>query len=331
MKKYICLFSVTLIIIAGIVMPGYFTGEPYEVEAEGIESQNVANTISVSGRLKYCSGKTVTMTKTGYIESVNVSNGDNVKKGDLLFTFYTPDEAYSSLVSQYASSGNTDYILGSIAGSIDASAMKEEMKKYCSLESFYSGCDGKVTDLSISNDDIITADTSVMNIADNGEMEVPVSVSENEISGVCLGQPAEITFPAIPDRVYKGEVVSISDEADQTGGLTGKETTVEVILSLNQDENEENTSEKLRVGYSAGCTITTSVDKNVLLLPYERLRTDDEGDYVFVIENSKAKKRYIKTGKEYQSGIEILSGVSSGDLIITEPDSVYDDQRVILK
>lgn len=331
MKKYICLFSVTLIILAAIVMPGYFSGEPAEVDAVEITKQDVANTISVNGRLKYRSGQTVTLTKAAYILTVNVENGNRVKKGELLFTYYTPDEAYSSLVSQYASSGNLAPIISSLAGSPDASSMKEELKKYCTLESFYSEYEGSVTDLSINEDDIISEETAVMKITNDSAMEIPVSVSENEIADIRLGQQAEITFPAIPDKVYEGEVTAIADEADQTGGLTGKETTVEVTISLNTDEIEESSDERLRVGYSAGCTITTSVDENVLLLPYEQLRTDDQGDYAFVIHNNTAKKRYIKTGREYQSGVEVLSGINAGDLIIREPEGVFDDQRVILK
>ena len=65
-----------------------------------------------------------------------------------------------------------------------------------------------------------------------------------------------------------------------------------------------------------------------MILPYECIRSDDKGDYVFTIKKNRAKKVYVKTGKEYKDGTEIVSGLSKNDLIIENCDDIYNGQKI---
>ena len=103
-----------------------------------------------------------------------------------------------------------------------------------------------------------------------------------------------------------------------------KETTVEVTVTLDSSDDE------LRVGYSAVCTIRLSTDEDVLVLPYDLIRSDEGGDYVFVAEKNKARKRYIKTDKEYKDGIRATEGVSQGDAVINDSEGLYDGQKITI-
>ena len=119
-------------------------------------------------------------------------------------------------------------------------------------------------------------------------------------------------------------MTKISDEAVQTTGLSGKETTVAVTVTLDDKKNDE-----LRIGYSADCTIVTSTDENVLVLPYEYIHSDNKGDYVFCAVRNRAKKIYIKTGNEYKDGTQVISGLNKNDKIIK--NEVYEGQNIIIK
>lgn len=324
MKRYVYLFSVTAVIVGMIIMSGFLTaGGIYEAETFVIKTRDMDNTVTGSGKLRYSSGKNIRSYYSGIAGEINVKNGDTVKSGDILYTIYKADESYTSMLSDESISA----LLGSMTGSNDASGIIAEAKKYCTPEAVYSDTDGTVTDLSVHEDDIIKKDAVVMKITDTNTLEIPVDINELDIGLIETGQKAEISFTAMPDRKFSGEVTAVADEAEQTSGLTGRETTVEVTVTLDSNEPTEN----LRAGYSASCSVITSTDKDVLVLPYEQIRTDDNGDFVFLMKDNRAIKKYIKTGREYKYGAEISDGLKSGDIIIDSKEDVTEGQNVIIK
>ena len=111
--------------------------------------------------------------------------------------------------------------------------------------------------------------------------------------------------------------------AENTSVITIADTVVNVIVKL------DNTSKDIKPGYTAKCRIIISEDDNVLLTPYESIKSDDNGkEYVYKYENGKAVKTYIETGNEYQNGFEIVSGLENGDKIIEKSDRLYSNCRV---
>ena len=98
MKKYIYLFLSTLLIITVTILSGYaVNGNTAEVEVFSLETKNMDNTITSSGKLQYRSGKSVKANEMGIIKDIYVKNGDEIKKGDVLFSYYQAE-----IASQYA-------------------------------------------------------------------------------------------------------------------------------------------------------------------------------------------------------------------------------------
>lgn len=325
LKKFIWLFVLTLLSLALIIMPGFMSdNDPLLTELYPVSQKNMQRTVSASGRLRYRSGRPVRTDFAGILDRLEVKNGDEISEGDLLFSYYKVDDAYSAMLSQYGGTQGLEALLGTLSGGIDKQGLISEAKKYCTLENVCSPCSGTVTDISCSDGDILDKDSMVLRISDGCTMEIPVNINETYIEQISVGQKAEITFSALPGKTFSGEVSAVSDEAEQTSGISGKETTVEVTVTLSDAENST-----LRVGYSASCTIVTSVDKDVLFLPYEYLRSDDGGDFVFIEKGGRAKKVSIKTGREYKDGTEIISGLEAGDRVIIGTDNIYEGRKVI--
>lgn len=326
MKKYVCLFIVTLIALAVIIMPGFISdNNTLSAEVYTVTGKDMDRTVTATGRLRYRSGRPVRVESAGLLDRLSVSNGDEVSEGDLLFTYYKADDAYNAVLSQYGGVQGIEALMGTFSGSIDRSALISEAKKYCTIESVYSPCTGTVTDISYSADDILEKNSMVLRVSDGHKMEIPVNINETYIEQISTGQRAEIAFSALSGETFTGEVTSVAEEAEQTSGITGRETTVEAVITLDGDH-----SGSLRAGYSASCTIVTDTDKDVLFLPYEYIRTDDGGDYVFIVSGSRAAKQYITTGSEYKEGTQILSGLKKGDRIIINSDSAFDGQAVTI-
>ena len=324
MKKYLYLFAATGIIMGLIVMSGFIINNAVIVETFTLSERDMDNTVSAAGKLQYSSGKAIKLKTAALINQVYVKNGDEVTEGDVLFSYYRIDDAYVTLAQQYAGAEGIETLLGTVSSS-GGYDITDEISKYCELVEVCSEYDGTVTELSFSEEEFAQKNSTVLKITDKKLPEIPIDINESYIKLIEIGQKAEITFNALPDKEFTGTVTKISDEASRTGGLTGKETTVEVTLTLDETDDE------LRVGYTAACTIITSTDRAVLVIPYEAVRTDEDGDYVFVLKNNRAEKKYIKTSDEYKEGIRIEKGLKKGDVILKNPDNVYDGQRVIRK
>ena len=157
----------------------------------------------------------------------------------------------------------------------------------------------------------------------DGDYLIQVFVGEREISSVKIGQPAEITGDAFPDKIYYGEVSSIAETASkiQFGNIT--RTMIEVTILV------KNPDEFLKPGYTARVSIQTS-DKAVLtILPYEAINQDESGEYVYVISDGVAAKKYIETCRELSQGVEV-AGITAEDTVIIADKAGIEGKSVIV-
>lgn len=326
MKKYVYLILSTILVISIIVMSGFIVrGQETECEVFTVTKSTMENTVTASGRLRYSAGTPVKLGSDGIIGEIYVKNGDSVASGDPLMVVYKLNGNCSALLSKYGGVKGAEALLGMVSGGKDTATLIEEAKKYCEQETITSDRDGTVSDLSAVTDQLAEKNAVLMKITDKTSLEVPVNVSESVIGRIEKDQKATVEFNAIQGRTYSGKVVSVSDEASQTGGLTGKETTVEVIVSLDEYDSA------LKAGYSALCSIVTSIDKDVMCIPYDYLLSSEEGSCVYLYKDGTARKTPVETGTEYRTGTAVLKGLHQGDKIITDPEEVSDGQKVRIK
>ena len=207
-----------------------------------------------------------------------------------------------------------------------------------------------------------TEGSTLMTIADMSVVTADVKVDETDIVNVQLGQPAEITVDALPNKVFKGHVTEVGDQAllRSTGVATSQSTTgteeakdFRVVVTL------DGTFDDLRPGLSCTAKITTAHKTDVLALPIQALTMHDPatdnakpGDVqasstnpktnpiqgVFVVhkdDHGKLRAKFVPvtTGITGATDIEVLSGVNNGDEIVTGPYKTLRDlkQGALLK
>ena len=68
---------------------------------------------------------------------------------------------------------------------------------------------------------------------------------------------------------------------------------------------------------TARATIKGKEDTDALIIPVTAVRSDTEGSYVYKMESGKLKKVYIKTGITTDTKVEVTSGLSAGDQVVT--------------
>jgi HlyD family secretion protein len=184
----------------------------------------------------------------------------------------------------------------------------------------------------------LMAGTELMRVADLSRMEAQVQVNENDIPRVKLGDTALIEVDAYLDQKFKGIVTEIANSAKTTGVSADQVTNFDVkILVLPQsyqklvDKGDKN---PFRPGMSATVDIRTQSKPDILTVPIQSVttRTDsvknagtpsekDIRTLVFVSDGKYALAKDVKTGIQDNSYIEILSGVSLNDKVVSAPFS----------
>lgn len=182
------------------------------------------------------------------------------------------------------------------------------------------------------------AGTEMLRIADLSRMEAQVEVNENDIPRVKLGDTASIEIDAYTDHKFKGIVTEIANSAKTTGVSADQVTNFDVkILVLPESYKaltNENNLNPLRPGMSATVDIQTEIREDIITVPIQSVttRTDttivvqnlsDEviRTLVFATDGERALAKDVKTGIQDNSYIEIISGISEGDRVVSAPFS----------
>lgn len=148
-------------------------------------------------------------------------------------------------------------------------------------------------------------------LKNNDSAYVQMFVPEQDISRVELGQTAEITGDAFPEKMYAGTVDKIADAAIRVQSGSLSQTAVEVTVKIDE------TDDILKQGYTASVKLITSEPSMMTVVPYEAVNQDNGGEYVYVLRDGRAYKRYVTTGRELSEGLELKTTLAENEEIIT--------------
>jgi HlyD family secretion protein len=184
----------------------------------------------------------------------------------------------------------------------------------------------------------LMAGTELLRVADLSRMEAQVQVNENDIPRVKLGDTALIEVDAYLDQKFKGIVTEIANSAKTTGVSADQVTNFDVKILVLADSYKKlvdaGDKNPFRPGMSATVDIQTASKADIISVPIQSVttRTDttkvtgttsnkDIRTLVFVTDGTHALARDVKTGIQDNSYIEILSGVTAGERVVSAPFS----------
>lgn len=139
--------------------------------------------------------------------------------------------------------------------------------------------------------------------------EIKIDIPETDIIKIALGNEAQVTLDAYGDEVkFKGKVTEIEK------GETIIQDVVYYTVTVSLDEK---TDKEILNGMTADVMFYTEQRDNVLFLPLRAVRSNGEGKYVKVLNQSEAQEIKVKTGLRGDGGmVEIIEGLSEGQEVI---------------
>ena len=168
--------------------------------------------------------------------------------------------------------------------------------------------DGIVTACYVDKGAAVEKGAPMVVIETDDDYVVKMKVSKYDVASIKEGQMAEIR---IGDKVYSGKVSKIQQTAENDASGKAK-----AVVEIKID-----TTDKLIVGLEADVTLKLDEEADALSIPLGCVYDDDNGSYIYVLEDGIVTKKYVETGVSDNDMIAV-SGISVGDHVIMDPQVI---------
>lgn len=304
---------------------------PPEVTVAKASRGDVVRFVTLPGSIRASQQATLYAKVAGYLRSLAVDKGDEVKAGQALGEIEVPElqadiaryraevkvaEAESARV-EGASRKSPDLIvpqaLDETRGRLEiARAGLERTETLLAYARLVAPFDGVVTARFVDPGAFVPAATSgsaaqnaaVVTIMDFDTVRAQVPVPEVEAARVQVGQPVKVAADALPGKTFEGKVSRLAyalDEGTQT-------MLVEADLP--------NPGRQLRPGMYAAIRLGVEKHDNALCVPSGAILVEKSGASVFKLADGKAKKTPVKVGFNDGTRTEIIDGVAEGETVL---------------
>jgi RND family efflux transporter MFP subunit len=143
---------------------------------------------------------------------------------------------------------------------------------------------------------------ALFRLAANGEMEMRAQLSQQDLALIHVGMPAQVT-PVGSDRNFTGHVWQVAPVIDPQSRLG------DVRIGVPYDP-------AMRPGGFAEARITAG-ETSAPLLPQSAVLSDDEGNYVYIINGkNEVERRPIKIGAVNDNGVTIAQGINGNEAVV---------------
>jgi len=168
---------------------------------------------------------------------------------------------------------------------------------------------GTVTRQDAKVGQIDSANVVIMSLITTANFEIEANVPEADIAKVAIGNIADVTLDAYGnDVLFEAKVVKIDPAETEIEGVATYKTT---FIFTKEDE-------RVKSGMTANIDILTAKKENVIVVPTRAVSSKNNEKFVQVLTDRGPEDVLVAVGLRGSDGnIEIISGVSEGDKIVT--------------
>jgi HlyD family secretion protein len=172
--------------------------------------------------------------------------------------------------------------------------------------------DGIVYTLPVKQGAYVQTGDLLLQVGDLSQMLVRTYVDEPDIGRLTVGQKIEVTWDALPGRIWNGNVSTVPS----TVRLHGARNVGEVTCAV------DNHDLRLLPNVNVGVTVILAEHKDVLTLLREAVRNDDSKPYVYQIEDGKLKRHDVDVALQNLTEVEIAGGLQEhAQVVLSSADA----------
>ena len=343
-------FAICAIFLSfGLAVPSYgqqATPSSVPVGTVKAERKGIAKTIEFVGRVEAIDRVEIKARVTGYLEAVLFKEGDFVKEGAPLYRIEKGlfdasvkqaegalERAKSAKILTVVQLQRAEELLAKSSGTVvardqalasDAQAKGSILEAEANLESakinlgytdIVAPISGKIGRTSITKGNVVGPNTGTLTtIVSQDPMYVTFPVSQREfLRAQQTGKGPDAQSIKVKLRYSDGTFY------DQLGVINFVDVSVDRATdTVTVRSTVPNPKEGLIDGQLVRVVLEAGAPEEKIVVPQSALIADQEGVYVFVVEDGKAAVKRIKTGGAEGTGIVIESGLTGGELVIVE-------------
>lgn len=365
MRKKIVLYSIGIIVVVIVVV---FTGskildksssadkkkqQMFSVKLTSLERGAISKKLSLTGEIVPVQQTNIYSRVNGNIQNIYADIGQYVGKGKLLAVIdksqyqQTLKQTESVMLQVKATVENntlnydriqklfekgltTQSELDNALTTLRVSQAQYEAAKanymnaklqlsYCNITAPFGGY---ITKRLLDRGSLVSSQSTTQNmifiLSDISRLKIIVNVPEKYLTEIQKISQVNITTDAYPDDIFTGYFKTISQAIEPTS------RTMPAEISF------DNRAGLLKPGMFARIDAIIERRENAILLPSQCVLKDEKGRFIFTVnQESMAVKRYVETGLEEDNKIEIISGISEEEKIIsTGQELVKENSKV---
>ncbi len=324
--------------------------KPVAVEVATATRTDLTETVSAVGTVAAFRDVMVSSETAGRITAVPVRVGDHVREGQTLVR--VDDEIKAIAVEQAAAQlqaaktnlakSRKDFERSEAlfkTGDISDAELEAYKLGYHTSEAQYQGAavalklaqrqledtrikspiSGVVASCALETGEMVAPGQPVANVVDISTVKVKVSIPEEEIGKITMGQPSTLRVDSRPDAQIKGSVYTVGSKAESEGGHTYP---VEIIVR-GQDVS------MLSVGMFARVEVRARTAADAIAVPKESVIDAQTKPAVYVVQDGYARLRLVTLGIRSGDRYQVVDGLQAGDVVVSFGQSTLKDGSAV--
>lgn len=278
-----------------------------------------SNYLEVQGKIDAEDNVQVSSEAQGVVTAVYAGIGQNVGRGQVLAQIDDKvlRQSISELQTQLELANSLfqrqknlwDQKIGTEVQYLNAKTQKEAaerristIRSQVSMYKIKAPISGTIDEMDLKVGQAVSPGISSIRIINANKLKAKAQVAESFAGRVNQGDDVQVILPDLPDTIR----TKISF-ASKTIDPVSRSFNVEIKLPSNR---------RYRPNMLSILRIIDYKNDKALIIPVNAIQKAENGDYLFISENGKAKRVNIQTGKVSDGKAEILSGIKAGDKVI---------------
>jgi RND family efflux transporter, MFP subunit len=298
------------------------TDERIAVSVAAAQVRETSNQIDLVGIAEPDKDVVVASESSGKIVQINFKLGDSVDKGTVLAKV---DDTYKRLAVENAQLNYNKYkedyesyqvlrkgdavsstqLRDIKVGFENAAIQLENAKKQLEDTKIVAPFRGVITSKNTELGAYVNTGSSIAAMADVAQLKIVLAVSESNVYQLQSGQKVSVTTNVYPGVTYAGTISSISPQ-----GSNAHTYPVEINIS-------NNSKNPLKAGTYVNVQVDLGTAGKALMIPRDAIVSSVKDPSVYLVKGESVQLTKINTGRDYNSYLEVISGLNEGDQVVT--------------